>query len=272
MTNYICVQCGVQFATTDTPPAICPICEDERQYVNWKGQQWTTLAELARDRQNIIRPEGPGIYGIGTEPSFAIGQRALLVQSPGGNILWDCISLIDEETRMRVRELGGISAIAVSHPHFYSSIVEWSHAFDKAPVYLHTSDRRWAMRPDPVIRFWEGETTSLGKGLTLVRCGIHYEGGQVLHWAQGGGGRGAILTGDIFQVASDRRYVSFMHSYPNYIPERPSVVRHALKAVEPYPFDIIYGGWWDRNVARDGQAALARSAERYLRQVRVDET
>jgi glyoxylase-like metal-dependent hydrolase (beta-lactamase superfamily II) len=270
MLNYICVQCGVQFAASEAPPASCPICEDERQYVNWNGQQWTTLAELAAHHRNKIQPEGPHVFGIGTEPSFAIGQRALLAQSPGGNVLWDCISLIDDATIRAVQDLGGISAIAISHPHFYSSVVEWSYALGKVPIYIHSADRRWVMRPDPVIQFWDGETRTIGEGMTLVRCGIHFEGGQVLHWADGAEGRGAILSGDIFQVATDRRFVSFMRSYPNYIPERASIIRQAVQKVEPLEFDVIYGGWWNRNVVGDAHGALRRSAERYLRQTQTE--
>jgi glyoxylase-like metal-dependent hydrolase (beta-lactamase superfamily II) len=263
MTNYICVTCGVQFAETDGPPEHCPVCEDERQYVGWGGQMWTTLEALRADCHNVIKSVEPGLTGIGTHPTFAIGQRALLVQTAHGNILWDCISLIDDPTIAAVQALGGVSAIAISHPHFYSSMVEWSHAFD-APIYLHTADRQWVMRPDPAIHFWEGETRSLGEGVTLIRCGGHFPGGTVLHWAAGAEGRGALLSGDILQVVSDRRYVSFMYSYPDLIPLPASAVRRIVSAVEPFQFDRIYGGWWDRVVATDAKAAVARSAGRYI--------
>ncbi len=267
MPNYICVQCGVQFAETETPPEHCPICEDERQYVNWDGQQWTTLEELRRDHKNKVQSEAAGLIGIGTLPSFAIGQRALLVQSALGNVLWDCISLIDDATVQAVRALGGVSAIAVSHPHFYSSIVEWSRAFNNAPIYLHADDRRWVMRPDSAIVFWEGEARILNDGITLVRTGIHFPGGTVLHWAEGAEGHGALLVGDMFQVVMDRRWVSFMCSYPNLIPERREVVVKGVQAVEPFPFERMYGGWWRRNVSSDAKGTLARSRDRYLRQI-----
>lgn len=267
MDNYICVQCGVQFAASKTPPAACPICEDDRQYANWHGQQWTTLAQLQTTHQNTLRPEGPGLIGIGTEPSFAIGQRGLLVQAQGGNVLWDCITLIDAATVDAVNALGGLTAIAISHPHYFSTMVEWSHAFGGAPIYLHEALQPWVMRPDPAIHYWRGDSHTLRPGLTLLRPGIHFEGGTVLHWAEGAHGQGAILAGDIFQVVSDRRYVSFMYSYPNLIPEKPAIIRQALDLVEPYPFDHIYGAWWDRNVIGDAKAALARSAARYFAQI-----
>jgi hypothetical protein len=263
MTNFICATCGTQFPASDTPPEHCPICEDERQYIGWQGQQWTTLAELQAARRNEIKEEEPGLTGIGTTPGFAIGQRALLVQAPGGNILWDCISLIDDATIAAVRDLGGIAAIAISHPHYYSSMIEWSRAFD-APIYIHADERQWVMRPDPAVRFWDGETQSLGDGLTLIRCAGHYAGAQVLHWAAGAEGRGALLTGDILQVVSDRRYVSFMYSYPNLIPLPAASVRRIVAAVEPFPYDRIHGAWWGRIVASDAKVAVARSAERYI--------
>jgi hypothetical protein len=260
--HFICVTCGTQFAESAEPPPRCPICEDERQYVGWDGQRWTTLEELRSDHRADVREEEPGLVGIGCEPSFAIGQRALLVQAPGGNVLWDCISLLDEEIGARVEELGGLKAIAISHPHYYSSMAEWARAFD-ATVHLHAADREWVMRPDERIDFWDGERLELGDGLTLIRCGGHFEGGTVLHWAAGN----ALLSGDIVQVVPDRRRVSFMYSYPNLIPLDAQAIHRIVVALEPFDFDRIYGAWWGRVVASDGKAAVARSAERYLRAI-----
>ncbi len=148
MENFICRTCGTQFAATEQSPASCPICEDERQYVGWEGQQWTTLQALQQSHHNVFKEVEPGLTGIGTHPSFAIGQRALLLQTTAGNILWDCISLIDDPTIAVIEALGGISGIAISHPHYYSAMVEWSQAFD-APIYLHADDREWVLRPNP---------------------------------------------------------------------------------------------------------------------------
>ena len=264
MTHYICVTCGTQFAASPTAPDHCPICEDERQYIGAQGQQWTTLDALRQSHTNLIKPHEPGLTGIGSEPRFAIGQRALLVQTGAGNLLWDCITLLDDATVDAVQALGGIAAIAISHPHYYSSMIEWSHAFD-APVYLHAADREHVMRPDPAIRFWKGETLALLDGLTLVRCGGHFEGGTVAHWPAGAEGRGALLTGDILQVVQDRRYVSFMRSYPNLIPLPAAMVQQVVAAVEPYAYDRIYGAWWETVIPEDAKAGVRYSAERYVR-------
>jgi glyoxylase-like metal-dependent hydrolase (beta-lactamase superfamily II) len=271
MLHFLCTTCGTQHAETASPPDRCVICEDERQYVGWGRQQWTTLDQMRTDHTNQIREEEPNLTGIGTMPKFGIGQRALLVRSPGGNVLWDCISLIDEATIEAVRGLGGLAAIAISHPHYYSSMVEWSRAFGGVPIYLHAADRRWVMRPDPAIEFWDGETLALHDGLTLIRCGGHFEGGTVLHWPAGADGKGVLLTGDILQVCMDRRHVSFMYSYPNYIPLPAEAVRRVVAAVEPYAYDRIYGFMFDLMICSDAKEAVSRSAGRYLRAIGVAE-
>jgi hypothetical protein len=267
MTAFICVTCGVQHAQTAIPAEHCAICEDERQYIGHQGQRWVSMEGLQGDHHNRIEEVEPNLTGIGTVPGFAIGQRALLLQTPHGNVLWDCISLLDPATLEAVRALGGISAIAVSHPHLAGSLVDWSRAFDGAPIYWHADNRAWVMRPDPAYVFWEGEEQALMEGITLVRCGGHFEGSAVLHWSQGAQGRGALLSGDTMQVAQDRRYVSFMYSYPNMIPLNKSAVEHIVAAVEPFEFDRIYGGWWDSVVAAGARSAVKRSAERYIRAI-----
>jgi hypothetical protein len=261
MTHPICVTCGVQYAA---PRPDCPVCEDERQYVGWDGQRWTTLAELREaGHRGRVEPEGPGIVGVGAEPATAIGQRALLVRAPGGNVLWDMITYIDDDLVREVRALGGVAAIAISHPHYYGTMVEWARAFD-APVHIHAADRRWVARPDDAVVFWDGDTREIADGVTLINAGVHFAGGQVLHWRDGEDGGGALLSGDILQVVGDRDWVSFMYSYPNYIPERPRTVRRALRLLEPYPFTRVYGAWWGRIVRADGKEAVRRSAARYL--------
>ncbi|HEU0079622.1 MAG TPA: hypothetical protein VFQ76_18335 [Longimicrobiaceae bacterium] len=271
MQHHLCVACGTQFSASEAPPAACPVCEDERQYVAHGGQRWTTLEALRRTHRNAFQRIEPDLLGIGTEPRFGIGQRALLVRTPGGNVLWDCIALLDDATVDVVRALGGLRAVAISHPHYYTTMVEWARAFG-CPVLLHAADREWVMRPDPAIRFWEGETLGLeevgAEGVTLVRCGGHFAGGAVLHWAGGAGGRGALLTGDILQVVPDRRWVGFMRSYPNLIPLDAASVERIVAALEPFEYDRVYGAWWDLHVEADAKAAVARSAARYLAAIR----
>lgn len=263
MQHTICITCGTQYLVGDEGRNECPICLDERQYVNINGQQWTTLEELHSTHRNVFTSIEPSLTTIRTEPTFAIGQHAQLIQTKHGNVLWDCISFIDDRTVEEVQRLGGISAIAISHPHFYSSMIEWSRAFD-APIYLHADNREWVMRPDERIQYWEGETREIVPGITAIRCGGHFPGSSVLHWAEGARGRGALFTGDTIFVVNDRRYVTFMYSFPNYIPLNAKAVRRIVAAVEPFAFDRIYGAWTNSVVAVDAKAAVQRSAERYI--------
>jgi len=220
---------------------------------------------LRKSHRNSFLKKEARLYGIGTVPDFAIAQRALLIQTPKGNLLWDCISLLDEATIDFVRGLGGLSAIAISHPHYYSSMVEWSQAFGGIPIYLHAADLSHVMRPDAVVHFWEGETLGILEGITLIRCGGHFAGGTVLHWEAGADGKGALLTGDIIQIIPDRNYVSFMYSYPNLIPLPASAVQRIAAAVAPFAFDRMYGAWWGRIIPTGAKAIVSRSADRYVK-------
>jgi hypothetical protein len=265
MESYICTRCGTQYGAGAVPPGACVICADEREAIRAGGQQWTTLPALRRAYRNTFTTLEPGLTGIVTEPGFAIGQQALLVQTEHGNVLWDCLSLIDEATTTQLRELGGLAAIALSHPHLYGSPVEWSAAFGGVPIYIHAADRSWVMRPDAAIHYWEGPAQEVLPGLTLVHCGGHFPGSAVLHWAGGAGGQGALLTGDTIMVAADRRWVSFMYSYVNDIPLSAAAVLGVAAAVASYSFDRLYGGWWGHSVGPDAHNAVQRSAERYIR-------
>lgn len=268
MATPMCRTCGVQYAAGERPPPRCMICEDERQYVGWQGQQWTTLEEMRRQGlHNRFEGLEPGLTGISTEPPFAIGQRALLVQTERGNVLWDCISFLDDETVRRVRELGGLHAITVSHPHFYAAMVEWSHAFGRVPVVLPWADREWVTRPDPVIEFYDGRRELL-PGVTVIQCGGHFDGSAVLHWAHGAGGRGVLLVGDTMTVTQDRRHVSFMYSYPNLIPLPAATIRRVVAAVGALAFERIYGAWWGREILQGAKEAVERSAMRYIGRLR----
>jgi hypothetical protein len=268
--TYICVTCGTQFPPAERPPERCPICEDERQYLGLQGQQWITLDELRTRHRNAFYPESPGIWGIGTEPKFAIGQRGLLIQNSAGNILWDCVSLIDSDTVAQIQALGGISAIAISHPHYYSSMVEWSQAFGGVPICLHEDDRQWVQSPDPSIRFWQGETHALGPAFTLIRIGGHFAGYQVLHWSEGDDGMGALFSGDLPQVCMDRRWVSFMYSYPNYLPLSAASVLRIVATLEPFEFGKLFGAWPGFVVHAEAKSVVRRSAERYLQTLRIE--
>jgi hypothetical protein len=263
MNTYICETCGTQFAPSDAPPAACPICEDERQYVGWNGQRWTTPEALA-SQYTLRTGEDEGVFAISMGGGFGIPQRMLLLPTPAGNILWECVSLVTTEAVAKLRERGGVDRIVISHPHFYSSMARWSEALGNVPIMLHAADKAWVQYRSPNIEFWRGDVLPLGTGVTLVRTGGHFPGSTALHWAGGPRGRGALLVGDSPQVATNRRRVSFMFSYPNYIPMRTSDVREMQARLEPFEYEDVFGYSWGRNIIGGGKAAVKASFDRFF--------
>jgi hypothetical protein len=187
-----------------------------------------------------------------------------LLPTPAGNILWECVSLVTTAAVMKLRERGGVDRIVISHPHFYSSMSRWSEALGNVPIMLHAADKAWVQDRSRNIELWRGDVLQLGTGVTLVRTGGHFPGSTALHWAGGAHGRGALLVGDSPQVATNRRGVSFMYSYPNYIPMRTSDVREMQARLEPLEYEDVYGYSWGRNVIGNGKAAVNASFERFF--------
>ncbi|HEY8812933.1 MAG TPA: hydrolase [Candidatus Dormibacteraeota bacterium] len=268
---WLCRTCGVQYAPSAAPPQTCPICSDERQYLAPDGQSWTTVEELTGAGQGYdIRELEPGLTGLRCLPQLGIGPVGYLVQTAAGNVLWDCPSFVDRGIVGEVKARGGLAAISASHPHFYGAMVDWSEALGAAPIMLPEADRRWVLRPSAAIRFWE-DAAELLPGLTAVRLGGHFEGSSVLHWPAGAEGRGVLFTGDTIMVASDRRWVSFMRSYPNLIPLDASRVRTIAETVGGLRFDRIYGNpGWEKLIADGAGEAVRRSAARYREAIRSD--
>jgi glyoxylase-like metal-dependent hydrolase (beta-lactamase superfamily II) len=265
-TAFICTTCGQQGPEQEQPPGHCPICTDSRQYVTPAGQQWTTQEALARRHFSAWRMQEPGLMGLGIQPQFAIGQRCLLVDTGEGLVMWDCVPLIDAAVIRIIQAMGGLRAIAISHPHYYAAMVDWSRALKDArgdvPVWLHEADREWVLRPDPCVRHWGGDRHDLAPGLTLIRTGGHFEGSCVLHWANGAGGRGILMTGDTVQVGADRR-VSFLRSYPNMVPLSHDSVQGIADALAPFDYERVYGAFFDRVVPEHGKRIVAESVARY---------
>jgi len=260
----VCALCGTEYAD---PPETCAICADDRQYVLPSGQKWTSSEALAAGYANTFRALEPGLMAIAMAPKFAIGQQALLVMTPAGNVLWDCIPLIDRATARIVEALGGLSAIAISHPHYYSAMVSWSDALGGVPIHLHEDDRAWVMRDSDHIRFWSGDATEILPGVTMVRTGGHFAGSCVLHWADGAEGGGAVLCGDTLQVNPDCRRVSFMRSYPSYMPLSARVVERLVGRLAPYDFERLYGPFAGKAVLANAKAEMLRSADAYVEAV-----
>jgi glyoxylase-like metal-dependent hydrolase (beta-lactamase superfamily II) len=264
---WICPACGANYPPSSEPPARCPLCQDERQWVPPTGQRWKTMDELATaGYRTEVRAHEPDLLGIGVQPGVGVGQRGLIVSTAEGNLLWDPPPFVDQAGIDAVRAAGGLAAVSSSHPHMYGAIVEWSHAFE-AEILLPEADRHWLMRPDPAVRVWSGAHEAL-PGVTLVQCGGHFPGSAVLHWADGAEGRGVLMCGDTLFVTPGEDRLTFVYSAPNRLPLSEGAVQGVADALAPYAFDRVYGGWWTPTLRRDAKAVLERSARRYIELLR----
>jgi len=261
MTVWLCATCGIEY--DPNLPADCLICADERQYLPEHGQVWTTLDALQDTRTATVLDLEPNLYAITVSPSVGIGHRGLLVRTEQGNLLFDPPGYFDDDLLASLRELGGVAAIASSHPHLTGLSISLSHRFGNIPVWVNGDNRRWVMRPDPVIEYWLDEAEPL-PGLKLVQCGGHFAGSAVLHWPAGAEGNGAILTGDTIGVNADRATVTFLRSFPNRIPLPERSVRKIVNTIEPLAFDRLYDGFSPGLIADGAKDAIRFSADRYI--------
>ncbi len=262
--NYICKTCGVQYESSVHEPAACTICNEERQYVSSKGQSWTTLEAMVESGiyKTEVSVEEENLYRVQTNPGFGIGQTAYLVKGNGYNVLWDCVTYLDEETIEAIQQLGGIDAIALSHPHYYSTQVEWAETFD-ATLYIHEDDKKWVTRTSDKIVFWSGDSLQLSEGINLQRIGGHFKGGTILEWVEGNNKQGVLLCGDIIRIVADREWVSFMYSYPNFIPLPSGTVERIAHRMEDLTYTRIYDAF-NRVIKDNAAEAVQRSAKRYV--------
>lgn len=264
MPVWICATCGNHAPDgAAPPPGNCPICADERQWLPPSGQRWTTLDELrAAGHRSEVRELEPGLLGIGSAPEVAIGQRALLVRTAAGNLLWDPNGFLDDDAIEAVRRAGGLKAVSASHPHFYGAAVEWARAFG-AELLLPADDVHWLLRPDPSVRTWSG-TEEVLPGVTLVQCGGHFTGSAVVHWAEGAGRGGVLLCGDTVLITPGGDRVTFIRSAPNRLPLPEGAIRRIVEVLAPYRFERIYHGWWEPVIQANGHQLLEASAQRYV--------
>ncbi|KAK2608878.1 hypothetical protein QQS21_002591 [Conoideocrella luteorostrata] len=272
MDLIICNACGVQYDSRSMRS--CKICDDPRQFVPPEGQTWTSLREMQLSKRftNEFRMDAyhTGVISILTQPQVAIGQRAILLCSPKGNVLWDCISYIDDDTIRRINDLGGIKAIVVSHPHYFSTTCEWGKAFD-CPVYLSAEDEGWLGRKTEHIKLWKEQSIDLLDGeFQAVKAGGHFPGSSVLLWKP----EKKLFVGDTVTVVPSGNHpdnrlpgkisFTFMWSYPNMIPLSPDEVLKVWKAIAPLDFEDAYTAFWTRDCRGLGRKRLLESAQIFV--------
>ena len=263
----LCATCGVE---NDTGEETCTICADERQYLPPDGQRWTTLAERAAEGCRIEVTElEPGCWALHATPKADIGQSALLVRTPAGNLLWDVPGYLDDDAVAAVGELGGVAAVMASHPHMYGCQLEWARAFG-ATVHVSEADRAWVRRwgSEGEIVTWS-EPFEVLPGMRATQPGGHFPGSAVAVWADGADGRGVLLAGDTCKAVPRAGWVSFMRSYPNLLPMSAAVVTRVAEALAEHTFDRLYDNF-ALCVPTDAREAVLSSARRYAEWVRGD--
>ncbi|BFZ63621.1 hypothetical protein YB2330_004752 [Saitoella coloradoensis] len=283
-THLICSTCGSQHTETDaTQLGDCKICSDPRQYLPPDGQKWTSLQQLHEEEyMNEFTPlvppgseelplEDASMISITTTPHFAISQRAILLRTPHGNVLWDCLSHLDAPTITQITALGGIRAICISHPHFYGSCVEWAKAFE-CPVVVAAEDAEWLQRPDKAVQpLPEGQAEQeIFPGVRFVKVGGHFPGSAILHLAPDlfhEGSPSSILVADSIGIVPNLTHpFSFLWSYPNMIPLHPDQVHKIWMAVAGLEFENVHGGWVGKDVWGGGvKAKVLDSAKQVIR-------
>lgn len=257
----LCTTCGTQFPL-NSDIEICSICAEERQYVPRSGQSWTTHRQLLKNHTNKIVQLNDNLYEIVIEPSFAIGQRAFLVLSESGNVLWDCIPLLDEKTINFINSKGGIKAIAISHPHYYSNMNDWAETFN-CSIYIHKKDAPYIANFGNRVLLWEGNEKIVWDDLKLINIGGHFDGSSVMIISSMSKD-GTMLTGDTMYLSLSKKHFAIMYSYPNRIPLPISEIKRIKERLNAISFDTIYGFYSYQNVIGNAKEILKISFERYL--------
>jgi hypothetical protein len=264
----VCDTCGTQFPTADRSALkTCHICDDPRQFVPPSGQSFSTLGQLKKHFKNewIECSSDPNITFIHSVPKLAIGQRAILIQTPKGNILWDCITLLDDETVQKIKEKGGLRAIVISHPHFYSTHVQWARAF-ACPVYIAAEDQSWTtFASEHQVALTESSTPILDTGVTAVKLGGHFPGSLVLHYNSRLFIADTLMTTasgvgnwDVDAIGAKRasrppglNSFSFLWSIPNFIPLGVDEMARMWLALKDVEFNATYGGFMGMDIENE---------------------
>jgi len=259
--STICTTCGIQYPPDKSVPQLCHICNDDRQYVNENGQSWTNLDVLRIGYHTETHKITDGLYSIKTTPDFALANRAFIVQSVSGNILWDCVPYIDSATIDFIKSIGGLQAIAFSHPHYYSTMNEWVGLFD-CPIYIHQNDSEWIRYPNEKIKLWTGDNLPLWDGISIKHTGGHFAGSCVLHLSALSP-NGVILSGDSLYISHSKRHVAVMYSYPNQILlSRNEFEAFDLKTKD-LVFNTMYGAFDNQNLEGNAMTVFFASMQRY---------
>lgn len=258
--QIICSTCGTYYPLADYPDP-CTICLDERQYLPDTGQSWTRPQDLHYKYSIKLNKIKERLYELEINPMFAIGQRALLVLSDEGNVLWDCIPMLDELTIEFIKAKGGLKAIAFSHPHYYSNMNDWAKEFN-CPIYIHENDAEHIMVKGKHAELWKGDEHVLWDGMKIMLIGGHFAGSSILH-VPFLSPEGTIICGDTIFLSPSKKHFSIVRSSPNKIPLPLAEIRRIQQRMNQIPFDEFYGYIKIQNLDKNVKEIFNESMARY---------
>lgn len=251
----ICRACGTQYEATSLQN--CRICDDPRQYVPPTGQAFSTFSELRKAGHKLVFETDtvdPSVTAISVQPNVGIGQRAFLIKTPHGNILWDLVCYLDEGAVSHINSLGGLSAIIISHPHFYTTWADWSATFN-IPVFVAAADQEWLnRRPEKAdLRLLTEVHNTILPGITAIVAGGHFSGSTALHTAAPNTKVPSLFHADTIHTVPNARSpdvdakngkghnsYSFMWSIPNNIPLSPEEIFKIWRALKGFSIEATY--------------------------------
>ena len=226
------------------------------------GQIWIKPSDLLKNHSVKLNRLQDNLYELFINPMFAIGQRALLVLSKHGNILWDCIPMLDEMTIEFIKAKGGLKAIAFSHPHFYSNMNDWAEYFN-CPIYIHNKDVEHNMVKGKHVTLWDGDEFPLWDEMKIMQIGGHFAGSSILH-VPFLSKEGSIICGDTLFLSPSKKHFSVVYSSPNRIPLPLAEITRIKKRFDNIPFDSFYGYIKTQNLHKDVKEILETSMAKYV--------
>jgi glyoxylase-like metal-dependent hydrolase (beta-lactamase superfamily II) len=138
-------------------------------------------------------------------------------------MLWDLVAFIDQATIDFINQKGGIKAIVISHPHFYTTHLEWARIF-KCPVYMSADDAEWLNREDTNgVRKWiKGvqEIEEVGGEVKAIQCGGHFDGSAVLLWE-----RKLCIADTFMSVPVSRGFLGLMYGVLMMVSSLGSIIK-----------------------------------------------
>ncbi|KAL9061582.1 MAG: hypothetical protein Q9162_000114 [Coniocarpon cinnabarinum] len=165
----------------------------------------------------------------------------------------------------------GLKAIAISHPHFYTTHTLYSHHFPNTPIHLAANDTEWLMHPPlsssshTYLEGAVGATKELVPSVTLIKAGGHFAGSLLLHWD------GHLFLADTIMTVPSaftphprprgvNSYV-FQWSIPNAIPLSPPIIMGIWDAVKNFDWHTTHGAFQGMDVHGHGDTVEEKYRE-----------